>query len=150
MSRSVSGRSSAVDYDLRLRSLIDRYAFWHLFDTRHPLSGPWSLTQPRNRQKRLDDIGLIVSIYLSEREKRVGVFFGGGKRLNFQPPHAVLTLLMDRVRERLEEQPWISAPSHTFHSIWKVDLSSEYNWPAMCDWLVTEAARFEDAVRTSL
>lgn len=135
--------------DLRLASDIDLPRFWRLFEARHPDEARRStLRQRRNRQRPLPGLGLVVTLYLSEADGHAGVFFGlnaraGADRTRLDP-------VADRVRERLEEQPYTPAPFGHHGSIWPVDLRDERNWPAIADWLVTEADRLEDAARRAL
>lgn len=140
----------AQKHDLRRRSLIDLDEFWRVFDTRHPNSGPWTLKQRRNRQHHVPDLGLTISIYLSEDDGKVGVFFGEDRRHGVSDPGQVLAPFLEQLQEKLAEQPWQPAKSWAVSSIWNVDITNEMNWPAMCDWLVKEAERFEDAARAVL
>lgn len=136
--------------DLRRHRNLDERAFWLLFDTRHPTSGPWKFLQPRNRQRHVAALGLTFGVYYSEAKNLVGVFFSKDSRNGVPDPTVIVDSIGTVLAERLAEQPWTPGPSDSFHSVWEIDVADEKNWPAMCDWMVTEAQRFEGAVRLAL
>lgn len=96
----------------------------------------------------LPDLGLVVTLYLSEADGHAGVFFGlsaraGADRTRLDP-------VADRVREQLEEQSYTPASFGHHGSIWPVDHRDERNWPAIAEWLVMKADGLEDAARRAL
>jgi hypothetical protein len=50
----------------------------------------------------------------------------------------------------MKVDPRHSTDAFPFVSQWQVNCFSEDNWPAMTDWMVTEASRLERAVASAI
>jgi len=119
--------------------------FWTVFRQRHPeelqhrvRNGPWFW------QRWAPEAGIVVSMYVAPQSSRVGVFFGRNEELGatdakWKPFQLEIEAALGGLRD---DQRW--APG-ALGSIWNVNIFAEDNWPAMSDWMVTEAARFERA-----
>ena len=135
--------------DLHLTSDLDLPRYWRLFKVRHPGEARRSTMQKRRIcQRPLPDLGIVVTLDMSEAKGHVSVFLGLNTRAGTNRTR--LAPVADGVRERLEEQPYTPAPFGHHGSTWPVDLRDEHNWPAIADWLVTEANRLKDAARRAL
>ena len=102
--------------------------------------GPWFW------QRGLPEFGLVISMYVAPSENVVGVFFGRNQKLGATDVWARLRPFQSSIEDRLKLSPEQSATGLGINSLWRVNCFAEDNWPAMADWLVTEAARFERAV----
>lgn len=134
------------DFGARRASEFRHRPYWSLFAARHPEElprrakhGPWFW------QRGLPEIGLVVSMYVAPEHSRVGVFFGKNVKLGavdskWKPYQLEIEAALGGLRDN---QRW--APG-ALGSIWHVNIFAEDNWPAMADWMVTEATRFERAV----
>jgi hypothetical protein len=122
-------------------------AFWEVFDERHPQEkslrarhGPWFW------QRGLPAFEMVITMYVAPEQDLVGVFFGQNEKLGavqvdkrLRPHFAALEARLKLRLEHCSAGPGLGA-------IWRVNCFAEDNWPAMADWLVTEASRFERAV----
>jgi hypothetical protein len=122
-------------------------SFWTLLDERHPQEklrrarhGPWFW------QRGLPHLEMVLTMYVAPGENLVGVFFGRNEKLGavrvsdrWLPHRAAL-------QAKLKLDPWQQFGGPAVGSVWRVNCFAEDNWPAMADWLVTEASRFERAV----
>lgn len=135
------------EFDFGPRSAADfrHRSFWTVFRDRHPeeearrvRNGPWFW------QRWVPDAGLVVSMYVAPKNSRVGVFFGRNERLGaidakWRPYQLEIEAALGGLRD---EQRW--APG-ALGSIFPINIFAEENWPAMSDWLVAEADKFERA-----
>ena len=138
MSRMRSGRP-AVEFNHR--------GFWSVFRGRHPEQlahrakhGPWFW------QRGLPHLEIVITMYVAPERNLVGVFFGRNERLGavdvperLRPYRSAIEMHLKLKPEQQGEVPGIGA-------IWRVNCFAEDNWPAMSDWLVTEAGRFQRAL----
>jgi hypothetical protein len=138
---------SEFDFGARRASEFRHRGFWALFEQRHPEErarrakrGPWFW------QRGLPEFGLVISMYVAPGENVVGVFFGRNERLGATDVWARLRPFQPAIEGRLNLQPEQRAQSLGINSLWRVNCFAEDNWPAMTDWLVTEASRIERAV----
>jgi hypothetical protein len=138
---------SEFDFGARRASEFRQRGFWTLFAERHPEEralmarrGPWFW------QRGLPEFGLVISMYVAPSENVVGVFFGRNQKLGATDVWARLRPFQSAIEDRLKLRPEQSATGLGINSLWRVNCFAEDNWPAMADWLVTEAARFERAV----
>ena len=124
--------------------------FWTVFRGRHPeeiarrvRNGPWFW------QRWVPAAGVVVSMYVAPERSRVGVFFGRNEKLGavdakWKPYQIEIEAALGGLHD---DQRW--APG-ALGSIWHVNIFAEDNWPAMSDWMVTEATRFERAAIDTL
>jgi hypothetical protein len=138
---------SEFDFGARRASEFRQRGFWTLFAERHPEEralmakrGPWFW------QRGLPEFGLVISMYVAPSENVVGVFFGRNQKLGATDVWVRLRPFQSAIEDRLKLRPEQSATGLGINSLWRVNCFAEDNWPAMADWLVTEAARFERAV----
>jgi hypothetical protein len=122
-------------------------AFWALFDERHPSErarrarrGPWFW------QRGLPAFEVVITMYVAPGQDVVGVFFGRNERLGAIQVGLRLQPHRLALETKLKLRPEQSADGLGVNSIWRVNCYAEDNWPAMADWLVTEATRFESAI----
>jgi len=85
-------------------------------------------------------------MYVAPEQDAVGVFFGRNERLGAVQVGQRLQPYRPVLEARLKLRPGQSTDSLGVNSVWRVNCYAEDNWPAMADWLVTEATRFERAV----
>lgn len=123
------------------------HAYWVLFDERHPgeklcraRHGPWFW------QRGLPAFEIVITMYVAPQQDVVGVFFGRNERLGAVQVSRRLEPYRLALESRLKLRPEQSAAGLGLNSIWRVNCYAEDNWPAMSDWLITEANRFERAV----
>ena len=88
-------------------------------------------------------------MYVAPERNLVGVFFGRNERLGAVDVPARLHSHWSAIREALKLTPGQEGDVPGLGSIWRVNCFAEDNWPAMTDWLVTEASRFERAIELS-
>ncbi len=121
--------------------------FWAVLERRHP--------KERDRramrmsffwQRGLPGLGLVVTMYVSPEKNRCGVFLGRNGKLGAVAVSARLSPHAGRINHALGLDPSQSSPQFPFVSSWQVNCFAEDNWPAMTDWLVTEASRYERAL----
>lgn len=135
----------------RLAAEFPHNRFWAVLDKRHP--------EERSRrvmrmsffwQRGLPELGLVVTMYVSPDKNRCGVFLGRNERLGATDVSGRLKPYAARINEALGLDPALASAEFPFVSCWQVNCFAEDNWPAMADWLVTEASRFERALRQIL
>ena len=96
------------------------------------------------------DLALVVTMYVSPDRNRCGVFLGRNERLGAIDVAGRLGPHATRINEALGLDPSLGSAEFPFVSRWQVNCFAEDNWPAMADWLVTEASRFERCLRALL
>ncbi|MER9594587.1 MULTISPECIES: hypothetical protein [unclassified Mesorhizobium] len=138
---------SEFDFGAHRASEFRQRGFWTLFAERHPEElvrrakrGPWFW------QRGLPDFGLVISMYVAPAENVVGVFFGRNEKLGATDVWARLRPFQPAIEDRLKLRPDQCLQGLGINSLWRVNCFAEDNWPAMADWLVTEAWRFERAI----
>ncbi|TGQ43993.1 MULTISPECIES: hypothetical protein [unclassified Mesorhizobium] len=138
---------SEFDFGARRASEFRHRGFWALFAERHPEEktrlarrGPWFW------QRGLPEFQLVISMYVAPSENVAGVFFGRNQRLGATEAWARLRPFQTVIEDRLKLKPEQRSEGLGINSLWRVNCFAEDNWPAMADWLVTEASRFERAV----
>jgi len=135
------------DFGRRRAAEFRHRGFWALFEERHPderlrraRQGPWFW------QRGLADFGLVITMYVAPESNLVGVFFGRNEKLGAIDAQTRLKPLQPAIEERLKIRPEQRFDGTSLGSVWRVNCLAEDNWPAMADWLVTEASRFERVV----
>jgi hypothetical protein len=138
---------SEFDFGARRASEFSHRGFWAVFEQRHPEErprrakhGPWFW------QRGLPEFELVISMYVAPGENLVGVFFGRNEKLGATEVWARLRPFQPAIEERLKLRPEQRSEGLGIHSLWRVNCFAEDNWPAMADWLATEASRFERAI----
>ena len=138
---------SEFDFGARRASEFRHRGFWSLFVDRHPEEkarlarrGPWFW------QRGLSDLSLVISMYVAPAQNNVGVFFGRNEKFGATESWTRLKPFQPAIEDRLKLGPGQSAGGLGINSLWRVNCFAEDNWPAMADWLVTEASRVERAV----
>ena len=140
----------AFDIGARRAAEFNHRGFWAVFAGRHPEEkalrarhGPWFW------QRGLPHLEIVITMYVAPEPNLVGVFFGRNEKLGaiaveqrLKPHHAAIHARLKLSREQRSEGP--------LGAIWRVNCFAEDNWPAMSDWLVTEASRFQRAVEAVL
>lgn len=121
--------------------------FWAQFDERHPLEkarrarrGPWFW------QRGLPAFEAVITMYVAPGQDVVGVFFGRNERLGAIQVGRRLEPHRPALEKRLKLRPGQGVEGLGLNAAWRVNCYAEDNWPAMADWLVTEADRFERAL----
>lgn len=122
-------------------------SFWTLFDERHPQEklrrarhGPWFW------QRGLPALEIVITMYVAPEKDLVGVFLGRNEKLGAVQVDRRLEPHRSAIEARLKlrtEERWQDLG---INAVWRVNCFAEDNWPAMADWLVTEATRFEKAI----
>lgn len=142
---------SEFDFGGRRASEFRHRPFWTLFEERHPderarraRHGPWFW------QRGLPSFDLVITMYVAPEQNIVGVFFGRNEKMGAVDAAARLKPFQARIEERLKIRPEQRFDGSSLGSVWRVNCFAEDNWPAMADWLVTEASRFEAAVELVL
>ena len=134
----------------RPASEFPHHRFWAVLEERHP--------EERDRrvmrmaffwQRGLPELQLVITMYVSPDKNRCGVFLGRNERLGATDVAARMRPCASRLNEALGLDPSLSSVEFPFVSRWQVNCFAEDNWPAMADWLVTEASRFERVLRTT-
>ncbi len=140
----------ARTFEHRRASEFRHHAFWALLDERHPQERRRRVQKLRYFwQRGLHAHNLVVTMYVSPDKDRCGVFLGRNEKLGAVNVAERLRPLASRIFETLKLDPKFSTPEFPFVSQWQVNCFAEDNWPAMVDWMVTEASRLE-AVVTAL
>ncbi|WP_187971071.1 hypothetical protein [Aquibium microcysteis] len=125
--------------------------FWALLEERHP--------EEKARQARsvalhwhrgLPDLDLVITLYVSPSKNRCGVFLGRNEKLGAVDVAERLRPHAARLNEVLGLDPADSTEKEPFVTFWSVNCHAEDNWPAMVDWMVTEASRYEAALQDIL
>jgi hypothetical protein len=138
-------------HEPRSASEFSHNRFWAVLEKRHPGGRDRRVMRMAYFwQRGLPELALVITMYVSPDKNRCGVFLGRNERLGAIDvagrlrPHAV------RIEEALDLDPSLSSAEFPFVSCWQVNCFAEDNWPAMADWLVTEASRFEGCLRELL
>ncbi|MEO5758034.1 MAG: hypothetical protein ABIQ51_14390 [Mesorhizobium sp.] len=138
---------SEFDFGARRASEFHHRGFWTLFAERHPQEtdrlvrrGPWFW------QRGLPDFALVLSMYAAPAQNHVGVFFGRNEKFGATQAWSRLKPYQPAIEARLNLRPEQSCEGLGINSMWRVNCYAEDNWPAMADWMVTEATRIESAV----
>ena len=133
-----------LDFGARRASEFGHRGFWALFEERHPEErprrarhGPWFW------QRSLPEHSLVISMYVAPEQNLVGVFFGRNEKLGAVDADARLMSYRSAIESRLNIGPEQRFSPGSLGTIWRVNCFAEDNWPAMADWLVTDASRFE-------
>lgn len=84
------------------------------------------------------------------KRTRCGVFLGRNERAGASAVAERLRPHADRINAVLGLDPALGSDEIPFVAQWQVNCFAEDNWPAMTDWLVTEASRFEQALSAIL
>jgi len=133
------------DFGGRTASEFPHRRFWDMFQALHPRemalrarSSPWFW------QRLAPDLGMVVTMYVAPQRDLVGVFFGRNARIGatdarWRPYQAEIEAALGGLRD---DQRWSSG---SLGSVLRVNVFAPENWPAMADWLVEEADRFEQA-----
>jgi hypothetical protein len=125
--------------------------FWAVLEGRHPEErGRRAMRMAFFWQRGLPELQLVITMYVSPDKNRCGVFLGRNERLGATDVAARMAPHACRLNEVLGLDPSVSSAEFPFVSRWQVNCFAEDNWPAMADWLVTEASRFERTLRTTL
>jgi hypothetical protein len=141
----------AFDIGARRAAEFDHRSFWAVFEERHPSEkalrarhGPWFW------QRGVPHLAIVVTMYVAPEQNLVGVFFGRNEKLGaiavderLRPHRSALDARLKLRRDQRFDGPGLGA-------IWRDNCFAEDNWPAMADWLVTEASRFDLAVNEVL
>ena len=140
-----------LDFGPRRASEFRHRAFWTVFSARHPIEaarrarhGPWFW------QRALPDLSLVITMYVAPERSLVGVFFGRNEKLGASDVDRRLKPHQAAIEQRLQLRDDQRFSPGSLGSVWRVNCFAEDNWPAMADWLVTEATRFEHAVAAVL
>lgn len=142
---------SEFDFGARRAREFRHRAFWALFEERHPEERPRrSRHGPWFWQRGLPPVSLVITMYVAPEQNLVGVFFGRNEKLGAVDTETRLAPHRATIEERLKLRPEQTAQGFGINAIWRVNCFAEDNWPAMADWLVTEAGRFEQAVAEAL
>ncbi len=138
-------------FEHRRASEFRHQAFWALLDERHPQERHRRVQKMRYFwQRGLPEKNLVITLYVSPDKDRCGVFLGRNEKLGAVNVADRLRPIASRIFETLRFDPKHSSPAFPFVSQWQVNCYSEDNWPAMVDWMVTEASRLEAVVTTLL
>jgi len=125
--------------------------FWAVLEARHPEERARRVMRMRFFwQRGLPELDLVLTLYVSPDKDRCGVFLGRNEKLGAVNVAGRLQPLASRIFETLKLDPKFSTPEFPFVSLWQVNCFAEDNWPAMIDWMVTEASRLEVVVTALL
>lgn len=125
--------------------------FWAVLQERHPVERARRvMNTPFFWQRHLPDLDLVVTMFVAPDKNRCGVFLGENGKLGIASVEKRLAGHADEINAALGLDPEASFPGFPFVSRWNVNCYAEDNWPAMVDWLVTEASRYERALREIL
>ncbi|WP_095204715.1 hypothetical protein [Mesorhizobium carmichaelinearum] len=90
-------------------------------------------------QRALPSLSLVVTMYVAPDNDRCGLFFGRNEKLGAIDVVERLQRHAARLCEILKLDPAVSSTEFPFMSEWQVNCFAADNWPAMTDWLTTEA-----------
>lgn len=133
------------DFGRRLASEFKHRGFWTVFRIRHPeeetrrvRNGPWFW------QRWCPEPQLVVSMYVAPQRGLIGVFYGRNEKLGateqrWKPFQLEIEAALGGIPESERWSP--GSLGRVLH----INVFAEDNWPAMADWLVMEATRFERA-----
>lgn len=118
--------------------------FWAVLEERHPGERARRVMRmPFFWHRGLLELDLVITMYVSPTDNRCGVFLGRNERIGATAVADRLRADAERINETLGLDPSLSSDEFPFVSRWQVNCFAEDNWPAMADWLVTEASRYE-------
>ncbi len=118
--------------------------FWAVLEERHPEEIKRRAHKARlHWQRGLPENALVVTMFINPTQSECGVCLGRNKSIGAVDVEERLKPFQDRINEQLGLDPAQSFPDFPFASRWSVDCYDEDNWPAMVDWMVTEASRYE-------
>jgi len=138
-------------HEPRSASEFPHRRFWTVLEERHPEERHRRVMRlPFFWQRGLPELDLVLTMYLTPHRNACGVFLGRNERLGATGISERLEPHASRINEALGLDPSRSSPEFPFVSRWRVNCFAEDNWPAMVDWLVTEASRFERVLRDIL
>jgi Outer membrane receptor for ferrienterochelin and colicins len=122
--------------------------FWAVLEERHPEEcARRAMLMPFFWQRALPDLNLVITMFVAPTENCCGVFLGRNARVGAVGIAQRLRPFAEQLNRKLGLDPSISSDEFPFLSRWHVNCFAEDNWPAMVDWLVTEASRYERALR---
>ncbi len=125
--------------------------FWAVLEARHPEERARRVMRMRFFwQRGLPELDLVVTMYVSPDKDRCGVFLGRNERAGATAVAQRLQPHADGINRALGLDSRLSSVEFPFVSSWQVNCFAEDNWPAMADWLVTEASRYERVLRSLL
>lgn len=129
---------------------FDQEAFWRVFQQRHPSERASRVKKSAEYwHRKMHDQDVVIRLHVAPSEGRIGVSFGHNEKHGAVDVDARLAPYRRQIDELMQLRPETRG-HEKFASYWYVDCINRNNWPAMTDWLVTEAGRLEDAVRTVL
>jgi hypothetical protein len=139
------------DHEPRPASAFPGNRFWAVLERRHPEERERRVMRMRYFwQRGLPEFGLVITMYVSPEKNRCGVFLGRNERLGATAIAERLAPHARRITEALGLDPLWSTPEFPFVSVWQVNCFAEDNWPAMADWMTTEASRYEHVLKEIL
>jgi hypothetical protein len=122
-------------------------AFWAVFEERHPEEKRRRVQKMKYFwQREMSAYSLVVTMFVSPNKDICGIFLGRNEKLGATNVAERLKPYADRIFMAMKVDPRHSTDEFPFVSQWQVNCFSEDNWPAMADWMVTEASRLERAV----
>jgi len=122
--------------------------FWAVLEERHPEERDHrAMLMPFFWQRALPDLNLVITMFVAPTENCCGVFLGRNENIGAVEVVERLRPFAERLNRELGLDPLISSGEFPFMSRWNVNCYAEDNWPPMVDWLVTEASRYERALR---
>lgn len=125
--------------------------FWSVLEERHPEERARRVMRMAFFwQRGLPELGLVITPYVSPDKNRCGVFLGRNEKLGAINVAERLRPYAARLNEMLGLDPANSSDEFPFVSLWQVNCFAEDNWPAMVDWMATEASRYEAALMNIL
>ena len=131
----------------RIAAEFPHNRFWAVLDERHPEErARRAMRMSFFWQRGVPELELVITMYVSPEKNRCGVFLGRNVKLGAVGVAARLGPHAARINAALGLDPALSSPEFPFVSSWQVNCFAQDNWPAMVDWLVTEASRYERAL----
>lgn len=100
--------------------------------------------------RHVPELKLVITMFVSPDRNRCGIFVGSNRKVGAVNVAERLRPHVDAINAALGLNPSISTDEFPFLRRWNVNCYAEDNWPAMADWLVTEAARYEHALKDIL
>jgi hypothetical protein len=122
-------------------------AFWAVFEERHPEEKRRRVRKMKYFwQREMSGHSLVVTMFVSPKKDICGVFLGRNEKVGATDVAERLKLHGKHIFAAMKVDPRHSSAEFPFVSQWQVNCFSEDNWPAMADWMVTEASRLERTV----
>ncbi|MER9560651.1 hypothetical protein [Mesorhizobium sp. M0571] len=139
--------NAIFDISPRAAAEFDDDSFWKVLEERHPEERVRRAAKSKFYwQRALPSFSFVITMYVAPDDERCGVFLGRNEKLGATDVVERLRPLASRLCEILKLDPTVSSAEFPFMSEWQVNGFSTDNWPAMTDWLTTEASRFERAL----